>query len=205
MSNEANAVQAVTLPLRIIVIEASLNPKSRSTALAQQLYARMVEFGLPAKLIDLREYNLPICDGTEASMAHPMVEELRKEFRTATHIIFGVPIYNYHVNAAVKNMVELVFAWGSWAGGKRSDAEGKIVGFICSAGGKSSYMSVIPFANSLMLDCRIWICPRFVYATKEDMGTPDLAQRIDRLIDDMLGMGPVAEHPWRKALAAKQP
>lgn len=188
---------------RVLVIEASLNPKSRSAALAQQLYARLEEHGVPAKLLDLRNYNLPICEGTEASMAHPQVEELRKEFRAATHIVFGVPIYNYDVNAAVKNMVELVFAWGPWAGGKRSDAEGKIVGFICSAGGKSSYMSVMSFANSLMLDCRIWICPRFVYATKEDMGTPELAERMDRLLDDMLGMGQV-DSPWRKAVAAKK-
>lgn len=193
---------AATQP-HVLTIEASLNPKSRSLVLAQQFHGRLQEHKISSTFLDLRDFNLPLCDGTTDTMGHPKVEELRIEFRKATHIVLSVPIYNYYVNAAVKNMIELVFAWGPWAGGKRADAEGKIVGFICSAGGKSSYMSAIGFANALMLDCRLWICPRFVYATKEDMGTPDLNERIDRLADDMLAMGPT-DNPWRKALAAKQ-
>ncbi len=43
--------------------------------------------------------------------------------------------------------------------------EDKIVGFLCAAGGMSSYMSVMAYANSLMLDFRCVIIPRFVYAT----------------------------------------
>ncbi|MGH7142829.1 MAG: NADPH-dependent FMN reductase [Planctomycetota bacterium] len=186
---------ATTAP-RMLIVEASLNAKSRSAALAQQLHQRLTEHHVTSELLDLREFDLPMCDGQVETMGHPQVQPLRQAFMRASHIVLAVPIYNYYVNAAVKNMVELVFAWGPWASGKRSEAEGKIVGFLCSAGGKSSYMSVIPFANSLMLDCRIWICPRFVYATKEDMGTPELAERIDRLIDDMLSMR-VAPTDWR--------
>jgi FMN reductase len=40
-----------------------------------------------------------------------------------------------------------------------------VVGFLCAAGGMSSYMSVMAYANSLMLDFRSVIIPRFVYAT----------------------------------------
>ena len=41
----------------------------------------------------------------------------------------------------------------------------EIVGFLCAAGGQSSYMSVIAYANSLILDFRCTIVPRFVFAT----------------------------------------
>ena len=69
-----------------------------------------------------------------------------------------MPIYNYDVNAAVKNLVEMTGkVW-----------ENQIVGFICAAGGQSSYMSVMAFANSLMLDYRCLIVPRFIYAVYED-------------------------------------
>ncbi|MEW6736904.1 MAG: NADPH-dependent oxidoreductase, partial [Acidobacteriota bacterium] len=65
-------------------------------------------------------------------------------------------VYNYDVNSAAKNLVELTGdAWNE-----------KIVGFLCSAGGQNSYMSVMSFVNSLMLDFRAVIIPRFVYATK---------------------------------------
>ena len=45
--------------------------------------------------------------------------------------------------------------------------EDKIVGFLCAAGGMGSYMSVMAYANSLMLDFRCVIIPRFVFATGE--------------------------------------
>ncbi len=69
------------------------------------------------------------------------------------------PIYNYDVNAALKNAIEL-------AGRKMED---KLLGFLCTAGGGAmSYMSVMPLANSLMLDFRTIVLPRFVNAAPED-------------------------------------
>ena len=66
-----------------------------------------------------------------------------------------VPIYNYDANAAAKNFVELTGdAW-----------ENKLVAFLCSAGGHGSFMSIMALANSLMLDFRCVIVPRFVYTT----------------------------------------
>jgi FMN reductase len=43
--------------------------------------------------------------------------------------------------------------------------EDKIVGFLCAAGGHGSYMSVMAYANSLMLDFHCVIIPRFAFAT----------------------------------------
>ena len=45
--------------------------------------------------------------------------------------------------------------------------EDKIVAFLCAAGGMSSYMSVMAYANSLMLDFRCVVVPRFVFATSD--------------------------------------
>jgi NAD(P)H-dependent FMN reductase len=71
---------------------------------------------------------------------------------SARAVIIATGIYNYDANAAVKNLVELTGdAW-----------ENKVVGFLCAAGGMSSYMSIMSLANSLMLDFRSIIVPRFV-------------------------------------------
>jgi len=71
--------------------------------------------------------------------------------------------------------------------------EGKIVGFLCAAGGDSSYMAPMSFANSLMLDFRCLIIPRFVYATSEDfrdgrLHSQGVRDRIERLGDTSLAI-----------------
>ena len=99
--------------------------------------------------------------------------ELWEKIKLARAVIVAAPVYNYDVNAAAKNLVEMTgSAW-----------EGKVVGFIAAAGGRSSYMSVMGLANSLMLDFRCWIAPRFVYATGGDIPDGDGPSRaiLDRI------------------------
>jgi FMN reductase len=60
---------------------------------------------------------------------------------------------------------------------------------MCAAGGKSSYMSVMSVANSLMLDFRCLIIPRFVYAdgtSFDDFSITDaeVEKRLNGLLED---------------------
>jgi FMN reductase len=104
--------------------------------------------------VDLRELDLPMCDAS-ACYTHPASLKMSAAIEAADGILIATPIYNYDVSASAKNLVELTgSAW-----------EDKVVGFLCAAGGMSSYMSVMGYANSLMLDYRCVIIPRFVYAT----------------------------------------
>ena len=57
---------------------------------------------------------------------------------------------------------------------------------MCAAGGRNSYMSVMSLANSLMMDFRCYIIPKFVYATKHDfddekISNSDIKERIKEL------------------------
>ena len=137
----------------------------------------MLAKDLGGEHLDLREFPLPLCDG-EAAYSDPNVDKLSAKITAARVILLAVPIYNYDANAAAKNLVELTgSAW-----------EDKIVGFACAAGGHSSYMSVMSLANSLMLDFRCVILPRFVYATGDDftdgqLTSKKLAQRLHQLAD----------------------
>ena len=62
----------------------------------------------------------------------------------------------------------------------------------CAAGGGGSYMSVMPFANSLMLDFRCLVVPRFVYTTgaafDADLQLTDekIRQRVDDLCAELV-------------------
>jgi FMN reductase len=151
--------------MRLLIFTCSLNPSSRSAQLAEMalLDARAADHAV--ELVSVAALNLPMCDG-EAAYEHPSLSGLTEKIRAAHGVIFALPVYNYDVNAAAKNLIELT--GDAWTG--------KVVGFICSAGGQGSYMSVMPFANSLMLDFRCVIVPRFVYATELDFVDEQLAE-----------------------------
>ena len=132
--------------------------------------------------LDLRAFNLPLCDG-EAAYGHPDVGKCAELISGARVIIAATPVYNFDACAALKNLIELT--GDSW--------EDKVVGFLCAAGGASSYMSVMSLANSLMLDFRCLIIPRFVYATRHDFSdakapTEEVKGRIARLAQASLAI-----------------
>lgn len=145
--------------MKIIVISCSLHPQSRSYVLARETVQHLKTLGVDAPLYDLRQAQLLMCDAVTAHKL-PEAEELIHAIREADTVLLAMPVYNYDVNAAAKNLLELgLRAWNH-----------KIVGFLCAAGGQRSYMSVMGFANSLMLDFRCLIIPRFVYAVGSDFG-----------------------------------
>lgn len=168
----------------VLLIATSLDPHSRSQALAAEALAELARRNVGATLLDLREMALPLY-GSESPSGKDDIARLHEEVTRATHLLFAVPIYNFDVNAGAKNVMEFLMT---------DHLENKAVGFLCAAGGQASYMSVLPFANSLMLDFRCWIVPRFVYATGKDfqdnrLHSADVLKRIAGLIDDLLGWG----------------
>ncbi|HEY9776931.1 MAG TPA: NAD(P)H-dependent oxidoreductase [Planktothrix sp.] len=162
--------------MSFVVISSSLNPGSRSNILAREAFRQLSE-NHKTEWIDLREYELPLCDGN-AAYGHPNVKELGKKLAEATCILLAVPIYNFDCGAAAKNLIELTGR--SW--------EDKTVGFLCAAGGRSSYMSIMSVANSLMLDFRCLIIPRFVYADGSAfeggaITDPEIRLRVEQLVE----------------------
>ena len=167
--------------MRVLVIGCSLNPDSNSQILARESVAIFQALGVETELIDLRQRPLPVCDGESAD---PATEAIAASVRSADAIVLAVPIYNFDVNAAAKNLVEHV----------GSAFEDKLIAFLCSAGGSASYMSVMGLANSLMLDFRCLIVPRFVYSTggcfrDGKLVSEDVAKRVRQLCDDVVRLG----------------
>lgn len=164
-----------------LVISCSHNPRSRSAAMARHALECLAEAHAKPTLLDLAQVELPFCDGG-ASYGHENVPGVQSTIKEASGILLATPVYNYDANAAAKNLLELTGkAW-----------TGKVVGLLCAAGGQSSYMSLMPFANSLMLDFRCVIIPRFVYATGQSFTDGQVVdegvqQRIARLSLDLLG------------------
>lgn len=171
--------------MNIVIFCCSLHLQSRSFVLAQEAAARFQKAGVEPQIYDLREFNLPFCGPPSAKEAFD-TQQMIRAVEWADAILLAVPIYNYYGNAAAKNLIELTGrAWTN-----------KIVGFICAAGGQRSYMSVMSIANSLMLDFRCLIVPRFVYAVGGDFGddrletmylsSKEVRGRIEQLVNEVL-------------------
>jgi FMN reductase len=151
--------------MTILVLSASLRAESRSRLLAKKAFELLQAEKAEAGYVDLRDYPLPLCDGG-AAYGHENVARIGAQLQKAKVILIGLPVYNYDVNAALKNLLELT---------GRDAWEDKTVGFLCAAGGRSSYMAVMNFGTDLMLDFRCLIIPRFVYAVGDDFNESGIA------------------------------
>jgi FMN reductase len=130
--------------------------------------------------MDISEMDLPLCDADKCYL-NQSAQKLNKAVETADGILIAAPVYNYDVAASAKNMIELTGS--SW--------EEKVVGFLCAAGGNTSYMAVMAYANSLMLDFRTVIIPRFVYATSDafkgdQIVNKKVVTRIEQAADELV-------------------
>jgi FMN reductase len=165
---------------KYLVISTSGNPISNSRLMGRVAFAHLHKRKVACDWIDIREMDLPLCDG-DRCYGMPGSKTLRTAVERADGILVAAPVYNYDVAAAAKNMIELTgSAW-----------ENKIVGFLCAAGGTTSYMSVMAYANSLMLDFRCVIIPRFAFATsnafKSDrISDRKITQRIKDVVNELV-------------------
>lgn len=165
---------------KIAVVSASLKPTSLSRVMARYAAEILKNNGTTVDFVDLQEVELPLCDAGSA-YGNPLTLRTQARFEAVDGILVAVPIYNYSINAALKNLVELTGS--KW--------EGKVVGFLNAAGAGSSYMSVMGLANSLMLDFRCVIVPRFVYATRnaftdDQITDRTIAARIEELSKELV-------------------
>jgi FMN reductase len=173
-----------------VVISTSLNPGSRSRILANYAHDELQNrAGERCRLIDLAELKLPPCDASNC-YHDPNVIEVSRAIQSAQGILIATPIYNYNVSSSAKNLVELTGkAWTD-----------KVVGFLCAAGGNGSYMGCLGLANSLMLDFRTLILPRFVYATGESFAGDEISEteiedRIVSLVEQLMAVSEATMPP----------
>ncbi len=165
---------------KYLVVSTSGNASSNSRKMGRVAFAYLEKTKVDCAWLDLNDLDLPLCDA-DACYADPAAQKLNKAVWAADGIMVASPVYNYDMSASAKNMIEL--PGSAW--------EDKVGGFLCAAGGMSSYMSVMAYANSLMLDFRSVIIPRFVYATGnafDDNGVvdPKVSQRIEQVAKELI-------------------
>jgi len=109
------------------------------------------EVGVEIQLIDLRNYNLVFCDGSEEESSYPEdVFKLREEVKQAQGIILGTPEYHGSFSGVLKNALDLMGF---------DEFQGKMVGLVGVSGGRMGALNAL---NSLRTVCRVihaWVIP----------------------------------------------
>lgn len=161
-------------PPRLVIVNSALSSDSNTRMLCRHAHAHALSQGIRAEFIDLKDHRvLPY--GYEGSEGVDLIEA---QLEVAGAIILAFPLYNYNMSASLKALIEHC----------GSCFEDKVVGLMTAAGGRSSYMSVFSVGQSLMLDFRSWIVPRYVYAVGDDFGAevianPEVRRRVEQLVE----------------------
>ncbi|MBC8156488.1 MAG: NAD(P)H-dependent oxidoreductase [Bacteroidetes bacterium] len=172
-----------------LIICCSLTKGSKTNLLSHALKNAYEQTGRAVNLLELSDYDLPLCDGRLCYQRED-VQAVTKIVAEADCIVFCSPVYVYDLAATAKNFVELTGTGTAWW--KKS------VGFVCMAGTLASFMSVMPFANSLMFDYKCVIVPKFVYVTGQafegtELTSADVKQRLADLTVDVEKLGAVSQ------------
>jgi NAD(P)H-dependent FMN reductase len=159
---------------RLVIVNSSLSSDSNTRMLCLHAHAHAQGRGIAADLIDLKDHRI-LPYGYDGSVGVDLVEA---QLAAAGAIILAFPLYNYNMNASLKALIEHC----------GSCFEDKVVGLMTAAGGRSSYMSVFSVGQSLMLDFRSWIVPRYVYAVSDDFGpeairSEEVRRRVEQLVE----------------------
>jgi len=143
--------------MNVAILNTNLAPGGKSAYLTDLLASLFAGCGHTARMFSLSEWDLPLCDGGLCYQNERTIA-LTAELAEAEALVLVAPIYNYDLNAAAKNLIELTGQ--SW--------KGKAIGIVGTAGAEKSYLSPLGFMNSLAVDYRCLVSPRFVYVTRAD-------------------------------------
>ena len=115
--------------VKIVGIGGSLRPDSSSYQVLAVAIQRVQALGASTEILDLREMELPFCDGGEDYPAYPDVIRLRETVQEADGLILATPEYHGSVSGVLKNALDLM---------SFDQLSGKVTGLISVLGGQSN-------------------------------------------------------------------
>jgi FMN reductase len=115
--------------VKIVGISGSLRPDSTSFQALQVAAQRVAALGAEVEILDLRQLNLPFCDGGDDYSAYPDVARLSQTVKAADGLILATPEYHGSVSGVLKNALDLMGF---------EELSGKVAGLISVLGGQSN-------------------------------------------------------------------
>ncbi|MEL6500017.1 MAG: NADPH-dependent FMN reductase [Cyanobacteria bacterium J06623_1] len=115
--------------VKIVGIIGSLRPDAYSALALERAMERISALGAATEIIDLREMQLPFCNGGSDYPEYPDVEVLRAKVKDADGLILATPEYHGSLSGVLKNALDLM---------SFEHLSGKVTGLISVLGGQSN-------------------------------------------------------------------
>ena len=135
--------------VKIVGIIGSLRAQSYSAKALQQTIARVEALGAEVEILDLREMNLPFCNGGDEYPHYPDVIKLRDTVKEADGLILATPEYHGSVSGVMKNALDLM---------SFEHLSDKVVGMISVLGGQSN-SNALNDLRIIMRWVHAWVIP----------------------------------------------
>jgi FMN reductase len=170
--------------VRIVGIAGSLRPGSYSHLALGVAVQRVEALGAEVEILDLRQMNLPFCDGGDEYPDYPDVKRLQEAVSAADGLILATPEYHGSVSGVLKNALDLM---------SFDQLSGKVTGMISVLGGQ-------PNSNALN-DLRVimrwvhgWVIPEQVaigsawkaFSPEGKLLDEKLSQRFDQFAQSLV-------------------
>ncbi len=109
------------------------------------------EVGVRTQLIDLKEYDLILCDGKEDESAYPKdTFKLREDVSRAQGIILGTPEYHGSFSGVLKNALDLMGF---------DEFEAKMIGLVGVSGGQMGGLNALNSLRTVGRALHAWVIP----------------------------------------------
>ncbi|MEO1340862.1 MAG: NADPH-dependent FMN reductase [Cyanobacteria bacterium J06635_13] len=115
--------------VKIVGIIGSLRPDAYSALALERAMERISALGAATEIIDLREMQLPFCNGGSDYPEYPDVEVLRAKVKDADGLVLATPEYHGSLSGVLKNALDLM---------SFEHLSGKVTGLISVLGGQSN-------------------------------------------------------------------
>ena len=170
--------------VKIVGIGGSLRTDSYSMQALRLAAEKAEALGAQVQILDLKEMNLPFCDGGSDYPDYPDVEVMRAAVTAADGLIIATPEYHGSVSGVIKNALDLM---------SFDHLDGKVTGTISVLGGQSN-SNALNDLRVIMRWVHAWVIPEQIAIgqawnafDKAGKLTDDkLSQRMDAFVESLV-------------------
>jgi len=170
--------------VKLVGIAGSLRESSYSHQALAIAAQKAQALGAEVTILDLRQLDLPFCNGNNGYPNHPDVEVLRRTVKAADGLILATPEYHGGVSGILKNALDLM---------SFDELSGKVVGPISVLGGQVNSNAL----NQLRLIARwvhAWVIPEQIaigqawnaFSGDGKLKDPKLDERFDKFVHSLI-------------------
>jgi len=129
----------------------SLRDGSYSRRALQLALDGAAELGAKTYIVDLRNYDLPFCDGNNKGMENkPDVKRMRTKIKEADGILLSTPEYHGSFSGVLKNALDLMGF---------DEFEGKMMGLLSVSGGALGGLNGLSSLRAIGRTLHAWVVP----------------------------------------------